>query len=222
MKYGAIIPAYNVEKKLAGVIDEIKHYLENIIVVNDGSSDSTKTVANNCDVIVLSHKNNSGKGAALITGFHKAISLNWDAIITLDADGQHDPNSIPDFINFFENNTDDVDFIIGSRMKDISSMPLHRIFSNKTTSQLISWRIKQKITDSQSGYRLLKSDIVKNINLTTNHYDTETEILLKSGLSGYKISMLDINTIYNDASSSMHLLLDTLRFIKLYWQSLFW
>lgn len=221
MIYGAIIPAYNAGKRIIPVIEGVRKYLgQNIIVVNDGSTDDTSQIAENKNTIVLSHNQNTGKGGALKTGFRKALSLNWSAIITLDADGQHDPKFIPDFIHTFENANFDI--IIGSRMWNTGSMPFHRIFSNKTTSLLISRRIGQPITDSQSGYRLIRAGLLNEIRLNTSHYDTETEILLKSGLKNFKIGYINIDTVYDGEPSSMNLVVDTLRFIRLYLASLFW
>ena len=221
MKIGAIVPAYNAGKRLVSVIDDIKKYLgQRIIVVDDGSIDNTVTVANEKDVIVLSHSQNKGKGEALKTGFRKALSLNWSAVITIDADGQHNPYFIQKFLIALEQKKFDI--IIGSRMKDLSTMPFHRTFSNITTSKLISWRIGQKIIDSQSGYRLIKTEVLKNITLTTSHYDTETELLLRGGFIGYRIGFIDIDTIYHNEPSSIRLFLDTGRFIKLFWSSFFW
>ncbi len=221
MKVGAIIPAYNAGSKIASVVDAVKKYLgRRIIVVDDGSSDNTLTEIKDKNIFVLSHKTNKGKGEALKTGFKKALSLNWDALITIDADGQHNPEYIQSFIKEIENKS--LDVIIGSRMRDISTMPFHRRFSNITTSKFVSWRIGQKIIDSQSGFRIIKSDVLKKISLKTCHYDTESELLLKSGLLGYRIGFINIDTIYNNEPSSIRLFTDTWRFIKLYWISFFW
>ena len=221
MKIGAIVPAYNAGQRLISVIDEIKKYFgQRIIIVDDGSTDDTLTIARSKEVIVLSHSQNKGKGEALKTGFEKALFLNWDALVTIDADGQHNPYFIPKFLDALKQKKNDI--IIGSRMKNIAGMPFHRTFSNKTTSKLVSWRVGQKIVDSQSGYRLITADVLKNIILKTSHYDTETEIVLKSGLMGYKIGFIDIETIYQNEPSSIRLFLDTWRFIKLFWSSFFW
>ena len=221
MKVGAIIPAYNAGNRLEYVIDNLNKYVgSRIILVDDGSKDNTVAIARRKGAIVLSHRENKGKGEALKTGFKKSLTLNWEAVITIDADGQHNPQFIPFFINTLEQGNFDI--IIGSRMKDIRNMPFHRIFSNKTTSKFVSWRIGQRIIDSQSGYRIIKSDVLKNISLKTSHYDTETELLLKSGLQGYKIGFIDIDTIYNNEPSSIRIILDTWRFIKLYLSSFFW
>ena len=221
MKIGALIPAYNAEKNIISVINELEKYFgQLIIVVNDGSTDNTLKLISQKNITVLSHKQNRGKGEALKTGFQKSLILKWDAVITIDADGQHNPKLVPLFIAAL--NKSDNDIIIGSRMRDIRTMPFHRIFSNKITSQFVAWRVKQKILDSQSGYRIIKTEVLKNVSLKTSHYDTETELILRASLRGYKIGFIDIDTIYNEAPSSIRLLLDTWRFIKLYLSSFFW
>ncbi|MBD3288638.1 glycosyltransferase [candidate division KSB1 bacterium] len=220
MEIGAIIPAFNAGIGIASVIKELKSHVGNkIIVVNDGSTDGTATYALKENVIVLSHKHNRGKGAALRTGFSKAIELNWDAVITLDADGQHNPIFVPYFIGRYKETGADI--IIGSRMCNLKSMPPHRILSNRITSKILSWRIGQKIIDSQCGYRLISIDVLNEIELLTSHYDTESEIIIRSGLAGFRIDFVDIETIYNNEASSINLVLDTMRFIKLYWSSFF-
>jgi len=221
MKIGALIPAYNAEKEIHATIKGIEKYLDDIIVIDDGSKDRTVTIARESKVTVLCHKQNQGKGAALKTGFIKALSSNWDAVITIDADGQHSPNFIPLFIESFCQNSYDI--IIGSRMNNLHSMPFHRLLSNKITSYMVSKRIRQKIIDSQCGFRLIKAEVLRKISLQTSHYDTESEILLKSGLLGYRIGFIDIDTIYgNNSSSSIRIYLDTWRFVKLYCSSFFW
>jgi glycosyltransferase involved in cell wall biosynthesis len=221
MKLGIIIPAYNAENFIVSVIEQIKHYFDgDIIIVNDGSTDDTLKKLNQSDVIVLSHNENRGKGAALKTGFAKALKIGCEAVFTIDADGQHDPRFIPDFIAAIQQS--DFDIIIGSRMHQLSAMPIHRIFSNKVTSGLISLRIGQRIMDSQSGYRLIKTNVIRKISLTTNHYDTESELLIKSGIAGYRIGYVNIQTIYNNEPSSMRIFTDTRRFVKLFWSSYLW
>lgn len=218
-----LIPAYNVEKTIKDIIHSIKniYHKSKIIIVNDGSTDSTKKVVKNLDVIYLEHRKNLGKGQALITGFKKALEMSADIILTLDGDGQHDPNDGEKFLKVLH--TSDYDIIIGNRMHDLKNMPVHRILSNKITSKLISWRIKQNIPDSQCGFRLLKLNILEKINLVSKRFAVESELLIKAGLAGYKIGSVPIKTIYHQNSkSSMNLITDTLRFIKLFISSFFW
>ncbi len=220
MDIGVLIPAFNAETSIASVIQQVKIYAgHNIIVINDGSTDRTAIIAKKENVIVLSHKYNQGKGAALRTGFSKAMALNWKGVITIDADGQHNPGYITKFSEHFR--LTGADIIIGSRMTSLQLMPFHRIISNKITSKLLSWRIGQKIIDSQCGYRFICADVLKEIELFTSHYETESEILIRSGLAGFTIDFIDIDTIYKNEPSSINLFLDTWRFIKLYWHSFF-
>lgn len=220
MDIGVIIPAFNAEKSIEHIIQQVKMQVgHNVIVVDDGSFDNTGAIAANENIIVLSHKYNQGKGAALRTGFKKAKALNWKGVITIDSDGQHNPEYITKFIEHY--NSTRADIIIGSRMNNLQSMPFHRVLSNKITSKLLSWRIGQEIVDSQCGYRFICTDVLREIKLVTSHYETESEILIRSGMAGFKIDFIDIDTIYKNEPSSIKLFLDTWRFIKLYWQSFF-
>jgi len=219
MKIGIIVPAYNAEKYIGSVIARIMAVTEcRIVVVDDGSSDHTVEQVKNLAVGVLCHSANRGKGEALKTGFKYAIEQGFDAVITIDADGQHD--FIPLFIQTVAMNSYDI--IIGSRMKDIKTMPFHRQLSNRITSFLISIRVRQRIEDSQCGYRLIKIDVLKKIALNTHRFETESEILLKSGILGFRIGHIPIHTIYAGESTAMKLVADTVRFIKLYLSSFFW
>ena len=106
-------------------------------------------------------------------------------------------------------------------MNAIDGMPFHRILSNKITSGLVSLRAGTRIPDSQSGFRLIHADVIRRIVLNTSRYETETEILLKSGIAGFQFGSICISTIYNNEPSSMHLVKDTWRFVKLYLKSLY-
>ncbi|MBD3178884.1 MAG: glycosyltransferase [Candidatus Latescibacteria bacterium] len=220
-----IIPAFNEEKRIGEVIEGIRAQgctLRNIIVVDDGSEDSTAETAASHGVTVIEHGRNRGKGAALNAGFRKA-SENPDlaAVITLDADGQHNPVFIPEFIRVFRETGAEI--IIGSRMHDINNMPLIRKLTNKTTSAVISARVGSRITDSQSGYRLISLELLKRFaGMESSHYDAESEILIRAGRSGSSIIEIPIDTIYRDEKSSINPFIDTLRFILLVVRSYFW
>ncbi|MEE4312705.1 MAG: glycosyltransferase family 2 protein [candidate division KSB1 bacterium] len=221
VKICVIIPAYNAEKHLSDVINNIRaSFSGTVIVVDDGSSDGTKVVAENAGTIVLSHRQNLGKGAALKTGYGYAIRCNCSAVITIDSDGQHDPVIIPLLIDAYQRG--DKKIIIGSRMHETGTMPFHRKLSNKITSGMISMRINRRVSDSQSGFRLIDVDVLKRIKLSTSHFDTESELLLKAGLHGYHISEIPIASKYSDESSSVRHFLDTWRFVKLYFTSMAW
>ena len=223
MRVVFLIPAYNSEATLGDVLSKLvsEHPQQDILVIDDGSSDNTAAIAKKFGVQVISHGENRGKGAALRTGFQRVLEMGADAVMTLDADGQHDPMWTQKFIEAMLDKNDR-DVIVGTRMHDLRSMPFHRRLSNRITSKMVSIRCGQKIEDSQCGYRLIRTDVLKHIQLTTRHFDTESEFLLKACLIGFKIGFIPISTIYNDKGSSIRHISDTFRFAQLYLRSLFW
>ncbi|MBN1348947.1 glycosyltransferase family 2 protein [candidate division KSB1 bacterium] len=223
MRVVILIPAYNSAATLGDVLSKCleQHSRQALLVVDDGSSDDSIGIAKHFGVPYISHAKNQGKGAALRTGFRRILQSNADAILTLDSDGQHDPTWIPSFIrSMTENNWD---LVIGSRMHDLKTMPFDRQFSNKTTSKILSFRCGCKIEDSQCGYRLIRTSVLRQIELTTNQFDTETEIVLKACLKGFKIGFVPISTIYHQGGgSSIRRASDTMRFLRVLVRSFFW
>lgn len=214
MKIIAIIPSYQVAEYLEKVVNDTRKYLDDILVVDDGSSDGTYEVALGCGVNVIRHGENLGKGAALKTGFAYAIMHNHQVVVTLDGDGQHDPKYIPDFLSAYENTK--VDLIIGSRASEKADMSFPRRCSNFLTSHILSAFLHIKIEDSQSGYRLIKTDLLKKIELRSEHYQLETEIIIKAVKAGFKIGFVPIKVVYGSKfKSSIRGWADTFRWIKL-------
>ncbi len=218
--YCIIIPAFNEEKNLNELLDDLKTFVnkERIIVVDDGSEDETSTIAKEAGVMVITHKTNLGKGEALKSGFINAGDFPW--IMTMDGDLQHKPSDVSKFIERAEK--ENADIIIGSRMSGLKKMPFHRILYNKITSFLISVRIGQNVEDSQCGYRMIKRDVIKSISLKKKGFSYESEFLLKAGLKKFKIDSVNIETIYNNSKSSINPFLDTKNFILVFISSLFW
>ena len=218
----AVIPAYNAETTLVEVICNLRTSLPNlsIIVINDGSQDATGRKAKSMNIIYLEHSRNRGKGAALKTGFRKALSLGLSYILTLDADNQHNPRFVPAMIRKLKE--DRHDFVVGSRMWNMTPMPLHRILSNKDTSKLISWRVGQRIIDSQCGFRLFPTDLVKRLKLDSDRFDFESEFLIKAVLAGFRIGFVKIDAVYTANQVSHIKIVDVFRFIRLYLRSFTW
>ncbi len=220
MKTCVIIPAYNIEKTLPRVIKGAQKYVDKVIVVDDGSDDATFKRAKEAGAEVLRHEKNLGKGKALCTGLERVLKKGFEQIILMDGDGQHDPNEIPKFL--FAAQDPKVDMVIGSRMENIKDMPRERLVVNRIGSFLTSLLARQRIPDSQSGYRLVKNKVLKEITLTSRRYDIESEMLIKAGKRGFGIKSIPIKTIYRQEISHFHKFWDTLRFIKLILKGVWW
>ena len=226
-KIALLIPAYNEEKYIGQVIKNCASYHLDMIIIDDGSSDGTaeevKKIrpSNNYRLILLQHHKNNGKGAALDTGFKYALKKNYQGVITLDADAQHDTKEIKKFLQMIEK--ENPDLIIGSRFQNHQGMPFLRLTTNYFTSWVISKLAGQKIEDVQSGFRYISNKVIKNIELKTKNFETEPELILKTCWSNYKVKNLPISTIYYDGFvSEVNKFTDTIKFFKLMIRSLIW
>lgn len=212
-----VIPAYNAGVRLQSVLIKILETIppRQVIVVDDGSTDQTPAVAQGSGVEIAVHAQNRGKGLALKTGFARALAMpHVQAVVTLDADGQHDPKHLPEFIRAFRESS--VDLIIGCRALRWPLMPLFRVISNRLTSALISWRVGVRIADSQSGYRLHSRRLLEQVTLDTGGYETESELLLKAARAQMKLGFIPITTIYSGETSHIRGTRDLWRFIKMW------
>jgi glycosyltransferase involved in cell wall biosynthesis len=226
-KPAILIPAYNEGKYIKDVILECRRYGNDIIVVDDGSTDNTREILKSFNflsgpkVILIEHETNKGKGEALKTGFQCAVQNEYCGVVTIDADGQHKVSEIADFLSAVEINGPDV--IVGSRLNNSKGMPFIRLATNVFTSWLISVIAGKKISDVQSGFRYLGHTVLKNIKLETKNFDTEPEILLKASWMDYKIINIPISTIYHkNFVSHVNPFKDTLKFFKLIFKSIGW
>jgi len=212
-----IIPAFQAGQYLGNVLRQIladERFSDDVLVVNDGSTDDTEAIARLHGVHVLSHPENRGKGAALKSGFSFAVHNHFTYVICLDADGQHHPDAILDFISLYE--TGKYDLIIGTRKIAIGEMPFDRYLSNSLTSVVVSIVAGKRIHDSQSGYRLLSVDLIRKLQLKTHQYETETEILLQAIRHFHaRVGEVPITVSYTGETSHINRFSDTLRFIKI-------
>lgn len=217
-----LIPAYNASLTISELIEKVSEFIDkgDIVVIDDGSKDDTSAIAQRAGAVVLKHERNRGKGEALKTGFKYAQKKNYDALFTIDADLQHDPSSIRDFLQKANRNFSGI--IIGTRDIHLKKMPFARWLSNNLTSMILSILSGQTIRDSQSGYRLISTQVLKKVKLKAKKYDLESEILVKAGRKGFKIDAVPIKTIYPGGESFINPFVDTGRFIKLMWRTLWW
>lgn len=215
-KVAVAIPAYNAAETIGQVISQAAKFVsnENIFVVDDGSTDQTELLAREKGVWVLRHVARRGKGWALRDASKKVLEQNYDSVITIDSDLQHDPSEIPNFVLASER----FDVVIGKRDISTNRMPVHRFLSNSITSKLISLRTGAKIEDSQCGYRLYRAEVLRSVDSTCRHYDYESDVLIKAALAGFSVGFVPIKTIYNDSRSSISVF-DIFRFMKVYLKS---
>ena len=206
-----IIPAYNEEKHIKKVIEKCLKYSKYVLAIDDGSIDNTSKEIKKTKAIYLLNKPNKGKGYSLRRGFKYAIKNKFDIVITLDADGQHDPRLIPKFIKGIEKG---YDVIIGTRRKRHSSMPKRRRISNFLLSLIFSAASRTWIKDTQSGYRAFNVKVLKGLKLKTTRYETESEILMKLGRRKAKFGVVRIPVIYRNEKSSIDPVKDIIRFAK--------
>jgi glycosyltransferase involved in cell wall biosynthesis len=220
-KIAVVIPAYNAGATISELIERASRFInrEDIVIIDDGSSDQTPEMAQAAGAVVLRHEANRGKGEALKTGFRHVQRRNYQALITLDADLQHDPESIPDLVRKASGFSG---IIIGTRKRDLKVMPLARWLNNNPTSVIVSILSGQSIRDSQSGYRLITAPVLKSVELESRKYDLESEILIKAKRKGFEIAEVPIRTIYAGGRSFINPLVDAARFIRLMWRSLWW
>ena len=209
----ALIPAYNEARFIADVVKGAAKHLP-VVVVDDGSSDGTGAAAALAGAKVVSHGRNQGKGKALLTGFDYAIQRGVDAAITLDADGQHDPDEIPLFVEAFRAGQGDI--IIGQRT--YSEMPAKSQFGNRVGSVLLRWAMGRSIPDNQSGYRLFSLEAMRQVRPTSTRFEAEVEMLLRADFAGLEVGWVPIKTIYNDKKSHFRPGQDSALFLKMTWR----
>ena len=222
-KYCVVIPAFNAGKTISELILKVQNLIPelSIIVIDDGSTDNTALIVSEFGSVRLySHKVNRGKGAAVKTGIRIAQKNGFQYAIFIDADLQHDPGSILEFIKTREQYR--CEMILGRRNFFGTKMPFHRVLSNTITSFVISIRTGKVIHDSQCGYRLIGLENLNPFLFTNDGFQFESEFLIKMVCAGKSYQEVSIPTIYNTSGSSINNVMDTIRFIKIFFLSYFW
>ena len=196
------IPAFNEEKNIASLITQLKEITDEIIVCNDGSTDSTSKIAEELGAIVINHEKNLGYGAAIRSIFLKSKNLDGDVLVTIDADGQHRVDDVNKVINPIINGESDL--VIGSRFLDESEkeVPKYRKVGIKVITKVTNATIKKQLTDSQSGFRAYSKNVIKELNPSELGMGISTEILIKASSKNFRISEVPIKIIYSGDTST--------------------
>jgi glycosyltransferase involved in cell wall biosynthesis len=210
-----LIPCYKEESAIRNVASQaIQTGLGDVVIVDDGSPDKTADEARAAGAHVIVHEVNKGKGAAMITGFTYALENNYEAVITLDGDGQHPPTEIINFVNAW--NETNADMIVGTRMGNTENMPFIRLATNKFMSWLLSKSLGQRVSDTQNGFRLYTAKVLPIcIDCSSGGFSAESEHLLQISLHGFKIAEAPTSTIYGEEKSKIRPVRDTIRFFKM-------
>lgn len=190
-----IIPTYNNDTSLAGVIADVAEYTGHIIVVNDGSTDNTKAIIESFPFVqLISYTTNAGKGWALRKAFAYASGKGYQYAITIDSDGQHFAKDLPAFINelMLEKNA----VIIGARNMNQASVPGGSSFGNRFSNFWFRVETGIRLPDTQSGYRLYPLEAIKRMRFFTRKYEFEIEVLVKAAWKGVKILPVPITVYY--------------------------
>ena len=216
------IPAYNEEKNIASIIIKLKKIAQKIIVCDDGSTDLTGEIAQKLGSIVISHPKNLGYGSGIRSIFQKAKEIESDILVTFDADGQHQVQDIEKVIEPILKNKADI--VIGSRFLDNKnvSAPEYRKIGIKLITKVTNSTLKEKITDSQSGFRAYNKDVITKLDPGDVGMGISTEILIKASSRGFKITEVPITILYegntsthNPVSHGTSVLLSTIKYISI-------
>ncbi len=212
-KICVLIPSYNEARTIGHILRELRKRNLAAYVIDDGSTDDTALIAKLEGAVVVKHKKNKGKGASLREGFSHILKKDFEAVLIMDGDNQHEIDDINNFLKKMEETNADI--VIGNRMLDTASMPQARIYTNKFMSSLISRISGRYIPDSQCGFRLIKKEVLQAVKLESSKYETETELVVKAARKGFKIESVPIKTVYQDEKSRINPIVDTIRFIAL-------
>lgn len=212
-RFCVVLPAFREARTIRTIVEQIRAIGLPVVVVDDGSDDDTAREAETAGAVVVRHPVNRGKGVALTTGFQWAHTQGFEAAVTLDSDGQHDPAEIPRFIEAYQRTG--IPVLIGNRMWNPEGMPRIRRWTNLTMSWLLSREMKRYVPDTQCGYRLIRCDLVPFVAARSERFAAESEILLRMAERGIRIDSVRIRTIYGEEKSRINPLTDTIRFIRM-------
>ena len=221
MKITIGIPAYNEEKNIAKIIVQLKKMADQIIVCDDGSTDSTSTIAKSLGAIVINHPKNLGYGSAIKSIFLRAREINADMLVTIDADGQHKIEDVQSIIKPIVDGHADIS--IGSRfLKEGDGVPNYRKLGIKVITKVTNSSLSDKITDAQSGFRAYNKKVLQSLTPSDSGMGISTEILIKSSNLGLKIAEVPTEIQYEGETSSQNpishgtgVLISTLKYISI-------
>ena len=210
-RYCVIIPALEAADTIGELVGRIKRHGLAVVVVDDGSRDATAAMASQAGAVVISHLRNHGKGCALRTGFAYALRSRYDGIVTMDSDGQHDPDDLPRLLQTGESSR--AGMVVGNRLANGRAMPTVRRWTNELMSWMVSGVAGVGIPDSQCGFRFIRREVLESLTLRAVGFEIETELLLAAAARRWPIVSVPVRTIYGREQSRIQPARDTARFV---------
>lgn len=215
-----LIPCLNEEANIHVLVKSVRRRLPHVIVVDDGSSDSTAELAADAGAEVLRHSTTRGKGASLAAGWRYAIERGFSWVLMMDGDGQHSPDDIPALLAAAESSS--ARLVVGNRMANATGMPWLRRMVNQWMSRRLSRAAGQYLPDSQCGFRLADLGVLNSFVCRAEHYEVESEVIMGFVSRGHAAAFVTIQTIYRNSRSKIHPVRDTLRWFRWWRQARAW
>jgi glycosyltransferase involved in cell wall biosynthesis len=212
----AIVPCLNEVATIQGIVSGLIGHVGSVIVVDDGSTDETSSVALQAGAVVLRHERTEGKGAAMVAGWTRALDLGAEWGLFLDGDGQHDTAEAD---RFWEPAERGAKLVIGNRMTNPGMMPGPRRLTNWWVSRRVSELARCRIPDALCGYRLVHLPTLQSLQLTSRRYEIESDMTVAFGRAGFSIASVPIGSRYRSEQSKISPLWDTLRWFRWYYRA---
>jgi glycosyltransferase involved in cell wall biosynthesis len=209
MRVCAALPALNESRAIASVILSVRPHVDDVVVVDDGSTDGTGAIAASAGAVVIRHTHTTGKGCALRSALAWVLDRPYTHVLLMDADGQHAPDDARALIG--AGMGPDVDLVIGERTFRRREMPGPRYYANLIGSWALSKFTGVPVADSQSGFRLIRCDVLRGLDLTARGYEIETEMLIRLMRRGARLRRVPVRAVYGTGRSNLRPVRDTTR-----------
>lgn len=212
-RIGVAIPALQAASSVGDIVRRTRHVFPDVVVVDDGSSDATAEAARGAGAEVVTHPVNRGKGAALVTAFRTLFGRGLDAVVTVDADGQHLPEEIPVLV---EAASSGADLVLGTRDHLFAEMVPARRMANRLSSWAISWAAGQPLSDVQTGFRLYTRRLVEATGFPEARFDAESAVVVRAVRRGFKVVTVPVRLGFADGRTTSHFrpLVDSVRIAR--------